>query len=199
MCMGLKLEKSMTNKNNITKKELISIIENNKNKASSEIGKFLAIYKDNKSFWYDHDYNKFDCEDEYFKLVHSVGSWRKYYYCISNYGRVIVLNTNQQKEFKLSKELTYYLIQITEKGYMTNVDSKLPEGVNVAKEKEVYELMRDSGWLKDDKKFAEKLLENRKNEIKNNRLEIHHINNKPNDNRIENLIYIPKSIHNYAH
>ena len=35
--------------------------------------------------------------------------------------------------------------------------------------------------------------------FKHDRLEIHHINNRPDDNRVDNLIWLPRSIHCQAH
>lgn len=169
-----------------------------------------------ENFWEDTEkYKNYNNENETFKIAHNVGAWSKYYYCVSNMGRVFIIQTKEpitKNNVLESVKLKYtnnklssndnnitvedqWLINISD-GYMVLSEKKLPEGVNFAKEKDVYELVRDAGLLNDENKDE---IERIAKEMNAGRLEIHHINNHPNDNRVENLMWLPKLIHQYAH
>ena len=57
--------------------------------------------------------------------------------------------------------------------------------------------MIEAGWLDDtpDKKMAEAIVNNNPND----RIELHHIDDNSSNNRLENLIWVPKSIHQKLH
>ena len=221
MCMGLKWDrcKGMM-KSNKAKEHLIEVLQNSTNKSTEEIGKIFRLasrkeceYTGLEVYWNSIDsnnlYNKYeDIEGEVgFKFAHCVGTWRtSYFYCTSNLGRVLIVNLKDEKIKKVyesnldtvlmfNKELNdknCELIEIKD-GFIANKNiNKFGNMLDLTNEKNIYEFVRDSGWLENDdsKKIALKF---------SDKIEIHHINNCPNDNRIDNLIYLPKSIHSYSH
>lgn len=194
------------------------------NKSSEEIGKIFRLasrqeqkYINLEIYWnspgYNDLYNKYeDIEGEIgFKFAHCVGIWRtSYFYCTSNMGRILVVDLdseNIRKLFNSSDDaiLTFngktnaYLnknncrLLNIEDGFITGEKIHFNNNnLKVNTTKNIYEFVRDSGWLDNDrsKKLALEI---------ESKIEIHHINNKPNDNRADNLIYLPKSIHSYSH
>ena len=94
---------------------------------------------------------------------------------------------------------TYEIIPV-KNGYLTKEQF---EGVDLNTTTDVYNFMIEAGWLDntEDKKRAKKIVEyNVENNIySNDRIELHHIDNNPSNNYLDNLIWVPKSIHQTLH
>ncbi len=128
-------------------------------------------------------------------------------YCISNEGKLLVINTNRKifkngdlvniKMFSQSKEI------LLKNGYISPENQGYPylnnHDIKLAVKKNIYLFMKEAKWLEKEQSVKD-LAKNLKDEnFPLERLEIHHINNNPNDNRVDNLIYLPRSIHCHAH
>lgn len=137
-------------------------------------------------------------DDEVFKQLHKIRNNNTHYYYISNYGRVLVAFDKDGKFkdiIKSEAELptTYEIIPV-KNGYLTKEQF---EGVDLNTTTDVYNFMIEAGWLDDtpDKKMAEAIVNNNPND----RIELHHIDDNSSNNRLENLIWVPKSIHQKLH
>lgn len=134
--------------------------------------------------------------EEYFKYAWKPRGCEGKSYYVSNYGHVMLTDEISNKE-KISKEYLdknkqkYWEVK-TYNGYLTK--EGLPENWNIALYTDVYLFVAEA--FKEE--FSEEL-NKLKYKFKNERLELHHINNNPDDNNLSNLIYLPKSIHAYAH
>lgn len=142
-------------------------------------------------------------KEKSFRLVYSVGSWKKFYYYISNCGRVIVVKTEEvpKKEITKLKGFEYCFIKI-KNGYLNDGECSFPE-VKLTNTTDIYKFMIEAGWLEENcgKENAEKIVEYniKSGEYINDRLEVHHIDNNPSNNSVNNLIWLPKSIHQRVH
>ena len=146
-------------------------------------------------------------KNEEFRMVHSVGNFKRYYYYISNLGNVLVFDAEEKDapivlnvDSDLQKE-KYQIIPV-QNGYLNTANINLKFDIpKLATETDVYTFTIEAGWLDIDeaaeiKKLAQKIV---KSNYPNDRLEVHHINNNPSDNSIKNLIWLPKSIHQLIH
>lgn len=134
--------------------------------------------------------------EEYFKYVWKARSCGGKSYYASNIGRVILTDRIYSKEKisikYLKKQNQKYYNVVIENGYLTT--KGLPEDWKIALHTDVYKFVKEA--------FKEEFLEEinkLKKYFPNEKLELHHINNNPDDNRLSNLIYLPKSLHVYAH
>lgn len=141
-------------------------------------------------------------------------------YCINSRGNIIVIESckpikhpaGEEIELKNDKQFLkdkYNIIGYkkldTKNGYIINPDNSnspyikiVNREIKLATNEDIYKFMAGAGWLEkegDDKEYK-KMIDEKFNEES---LEIHHINNNPNDNRVENLVYLPRSIHCKAH
>jgi len=132
--------------------------------------------------------NKID--DEIFKPAWQTRNCDGLWYYASNYGRVILTEKNA-KEIKIENLEKFNWLKI-KNGYLTN--EGLQKSHNVALYTDVYVFVAEAFREEFSKEYTE--LERN---FPDERLELHHINNNPNDNRVDNLIYLPRSIHAYAH
>lgn len=139
-------------------------------------------------------------DDEVFKQLHKIRNNNTHYYYISNYGRVLVAyNSEGIFEDKINSEAelptTYEIIPV-KNGYLAKDKFK---GVALNTTTDVYNFMIEAGWLDNtpDKKRAEEIVEYNVNS--NDRIELHHIDNNPSNNCLDNLIWVPKSIHQTLH
>jgi len=133
--------------------------------------------------------NKID--SEIFKLAWMAKGCGGLYYYASNSGRIILTPKNDNEVTIEDLKNDYSWVKI-KNGYLTN--EGLKEGYSVALYTDVYTFVAEAFQ---QEFFAE--LEDLKKMFPAERLELHHINNNPNDNRLDNLIYLPKSIHMQAH
>ncbi len=130
-------------------------------------------------------------KNESFRFVHSVNNRRKYRYCVSNYGRVIVvvMDDNLWNIKEQNKEISFdtvlnesncKLIQSNNGKLAEKIICINNEQIDIASETDIYKLMEEAGWIE-------------KNLIP------HHINNDPDDNRVSNLMYLQAGIHSHVH
>ena len=133
-----------------------------------------------------------------------------YYYCVGGKTGDIILvkkeliyDDNKEVDIKnLSFGKNAWVINIIN-GYLSdeNLPYKLPNNCNISKYTDVYRFTAVA-YCEILEKDNEKLIENfNKNypDKKNIVLGLHHINGNPSDNRISNLIYLPKFIHDVVH
>ena len=137
-------------------------------------------------------------DKEVFKQLHKIRNNNTHYYYISNYGRVLVAyNSEGIFEDKINSEAelptTYEIIPV-KNGYLAK--DKF-EGVALNTTTDVYNFMIEADWLDntEDKKMAERIVEYNSSD----RIELHHIDNNPSNNYLDNLIWVPKSIHQTLH
>ena len=143
-------------------------------------------------------------DNEVFKRLHKIRNNNTHYYYISNYGRVLVAYNSDGifKDRINSKEELPTICEIipVKNGYLTK---KQFEGVDLNTTTDVYNFMIEAGWLDntEDKKMSERIVEyNVENNIySSDRIELHHIDNNPSNNYLDNLIWVPKSIHPTLH
>ena len=144
-------------------------------------------------------------DNEVFKQLHKIRNNNTHYYYISNYGRVLVAFDKDGKfkdiiKSKAELPTICEIIPVKKNGYLAK--DKF-EGVDLNTTTDVYNFMIEAGWLDntEDKKRAKKIVEyNVENNIySNDRIELHHIDNNPSNNSLENLIWVPKSIHQTLH
>ena len=141
---------------------------------------------------------------DYFLNAVKIRNNNTHYYYISNYGRVLVAFDKDEKFkdiIKSEAELpTICEIIPVKNGYLAKEQF---EGVALNTTTDVYNFMIEAGWLDntEDKKRAKKIVEyNVENNIySNDRIELHHIDNNPSNNYLDNLIWVPKSIHQTLH
>jgi hypothetical protein len=190
-----------------TRKELIEILKEKANKIEID-------YTNNNIYvnkpWNDKTQDLLtECDEQEFRLVHSVSNSSNYYYYISNIGRVIVVNTNRANPCIKNNELNkykYWFISI-KNGYLStsDLDKNFPN-IKIATYTDVYSFMIEAGWLEDsedeenDKSLSLQIVNyNKEKEYLNDRIEVHHIDNNPSNNNVKNLIWLPKSIHQKLH
>lgn len=137
-------------------------------------------------------------DKEEFKQLHKIRNNNTHYYYISNYGRVLVAfdKDGKFKDIIKSKAELPTICEIipVKNGYLAK--DKF-EGVDLNTTTDVYNFMIEAGWLDntEDKKRAERIVEYNSND----RIELHHIDNNPSNNYLDNLIWVPKSIHQTLH
>ena len=157
---------------------------------------------DTVKYWEDTE--KRFLKREQFKQLHKVRNFKEYCYYISNYGRVLVAFDKDGKfKDKINSEAelptTYEIIPV-KNGYLAKDNF---QGVTLNTSTDVYNFMIEAGWLDntEDKENAKKIVDyNIENNIyPNDRIELHHIDNNPSNNYLENLIWVPKSIHQTLH
>jgi len=124
-------------------------------------------------------------DDEIFKPAWHARNCGELWYYASNYGRVILTPKNAE-EIKIKSFKNIPLLKI-KNGYLTS------DKFNVALYTDVYVFVTEAFW----EEFSDEY-ETLKRNFPNKVLELHHINNNPNDNRLGNLIYLPNSIHSYV-
>ena len=161
---------------------------------------------DTVKYWEDTE--KRFLEQEQFKQLHKVRNFKEYCYYISNYGRVLVVY-DAKEDFKktIDKDTGFpndcEIIPV-KNGYLAK--DKF-EGVALNTTTDVYNFMIEAGWLDEyekDRKAKENAEKIVKHNIENNiypndRIELHHIDNNPSNNCLDNLIWVPKSIHQTLH
>lgn len=153
-------------------------------------------------------------DNEVFKQLHKIRNNNTHYYYISNYGRVLVAFDKDGKFkdiIKSEAELpTICEIIPVKNGYLAKDQF---EGVDLNTTTDVYNFMIEAEWWKDedilkkagltkeDLATAEKIVKYNidSKESSNDRIELHHIDNKPSNNSLKNLIWVPKSIHQKLH
>lgn len=140
-------------------------------------------------------------------------------YCINRNGYIVVIESDspikyttgleielQEGEFTVEEnKIIGYKKLNTQNGYIINPDNSnspyikiVHREIKLAINEDIYKFMAGAGWLEyddEDKKYKDEI----EKAFETESLEIHHINNNPNDNRIENLVYLPRSIHCKAH
>ena len=126
-----------------------------------------------------------------------------YAYYINCNGNIILVHDEDPIDNKRIKEITNNIssYKIQDLKLKDRYIESRNEKVSLATNYDVYKFMQDAGWLEKDGNQSGKILaENLRDEsFSYERLEIHHINNNPNDNRVDNLVYLPHSIHCKAH
>lgn len=173
------------------KNKLLKLLHKNKDELIKELKK------------YSYDKKKYtESSEEYFKYAWKARACDGKSYYVSNHGHVILTDKVADIE-KISKRYLdenkqrFWEIK-TNNGYLTKETKKdspkLPKHWMVALHTDIYLFVKEA--FKDE--FADEM-KNLEKEFPNERLELHHINNNPNDNNLNNLIYLPKSIHVCAH
>ena len=178
-------------------------------KTKSELIKFMKNKLDKQNIkeglWNNRQYTNLPNEE--FKIVHSVGNFKRYYYYISNYGRVLIVDVEDnepQKTLMFDSNLSNEKCQLIpiQNGYLDSKTKLKFDIPKLATETDVYKFTVEAGWLDSGKdaeikQLAQKIVDS--GMCQNDRLEVHHINNNPSDNSIENLIWLPRSIHQHLH
>ena len=151
-------------------------------------------------YWEDTNKYFLDGENK-FKQLHNVRNFKEYCYYISNLGRVMVVkdsNGKWENKVEIKKDSNFswnncWIIPV-KKGYLENIEDL---DIDLNTTTDVYNFMIEAGWLDDtpDKKMAEAIVNNNPND----RIELHHIDNNPSNNCLDNLIWVPKSIHQKLH
>ncbi len=185
------------------REELIKILKEEANKIETENNNSQNEVWNSKEI-------KLNGETE-FKHVQPVGSWRRYHYYISNLGRVIVVKTDNPEDIKKTVNLSdlkpnkdFCFIQI-DNGYLKDSVLKIDNNeIKLTTTTDVYKFMVEAGWLDDDegkesKDLSVKIVNNNINKGTYDRLEVHHIDNNPSNNNKDNLIWLPKTIHQHQH
>lgn len=127
-------------------------------------------------------------KDEKFEYAWKPRNADGYSYYASNYGRIkLAKNENDLKNEKFI---------IIKNGYLVNTNVPC----TVSEYTDIYYFISYAFRDYKELKLSETLIKNNYPQDNfNNRMELHHINNNPNDNRLINLIYLPKFIHAKAH
>lgn len=145
-----------------------------------------------------------DYGENEFKKACSVWSNHFFFYCISNIGRIVIVKKENVKDFEITEKLTFKHLQIGRNAWYISIkDGFLKEihnfpyddVVKIAKFTDVYKYLEYAGYLNDDDsiKLSNDWFSYHKEYTK--KIDLHHINDNPNDNRLENLIYLPTYIH----
>ena len=157
-------------------------------------------------------------DEEEFRIVHKVGNFNKYCYYISNLGRVMVVKDSSgewENKTVINKKTNFdwkncWLIPVKD-GYLSekakNIVIDDENSITLSTLTDVYKFMMETDWLDTDpknqkaKEKANEIVEyNKKNNTdSNDRVELHHIDNNPSNNCVDNLIWVPKSIHQTLH
>lgn len=169
------------------KDELLELLYNDK---QEELIKKLKNYSNDKKEYQEQS-------EEYFKYAWNARGCNGKSYYVSNHGHVILTDEIADME-KINKkyldenEQNYCPIK-SNNGYLTQ--EGLPDQLkNITLYTDIYVFVAEA--FKEE--FADEI-KRLKEKFSNERLELHHINNDPNDNKLNNLIYLPRSIHARAH
>ena len=144
--------------------------------------------------FFDSSENYSDCDIAYNNCKEQ---WKKYgsKYQVSNLGRIKYKTTNFViPQININQNLYLDKQKWKEKCYKFSINT-----IKISSYTKIYYEYIASTWLEEEKEAAKEGFKTMFKKNPKSRLEIHHINNCENDNRVDNLIYLNSYFHNEIH